>query len=75
MTIEKQKKWVMLIRHLEAALALLDELDEGDGEPAAHAQRAVNTTKREMRRRFGRNPELPMCEILPFPNAGRSSSR
>lgn len=49
---EQHRRWVRLIAHLEGALSLLDELDEGDGQSAAFAQRAVNAAKKELRQRL-----------------------
>ena len=47
----EHRKWIKLIDHLEAALKMLDALDEGDGKSAAFAQRAVDGAKRELRQR------------------------
>jgi len=51
MSASEYRKWVRLILHLEAALTLLDTLDEGDGKSAAFAQSAVDGAKRELRQR------------------------
>lgn len=75
LTVETHKKWVLLVRHLEQALALFDELDEGDGDPAAYAQRAVNAAKRELRDRFGQHAAESNAIIIPFPQPARSMSR
>lgn len=49
---EKQRKKVMAIRRMEEALALLDEMDEGDLDPAAHIQRALIRAKKELRETY-----------------------
>lgn len=50
-TAGEHRKWIELIGHLEAALKMLDALDEGDGKSAAFARRAVDGAKRELRQR------------------------
>lgn len=45
---------VGIIRRLDEALELLDQMDRGDGEGAAFIQRAVDRAKRELRSNFGR---------------------
>jgi len=48
------RKWVAVIRRLDEAPALLDNLDEGENDGATYAQWALDTTKKELRRLLGR---------------------
>lgn len=51
---DTQCRLVGIIRRLDEALELLDQMDRGDGEGAAFIQRAINRAKRELRSNFGR---------------------
>lgn len=51
---ETQRRLVGIIKRLDEALELLDQMDRGDGDGAAFIQRAVNRAKRELRFNFGR---------------------
>lgn len=51
---DTQCRLVGIIRRLDEALELLDQMDHGDGDGAAFIQRAVNRAKRELRSNFGR---------------------
>jgi Fe-S cluster assembly ATPase SufC len=53
MGCDKHRKKVISIRRMEEALALLDEIDEGDLDPAALLQRAVARAKKELRESYG----------------------
>jgi hypothetical protein len=50
---------VGVVRHLEAALAILDEFDVGDGEGAAEIERALQRAKRALRQPGSTLPPLP----------------
>lgn len=60
---DTQCKLVGVIRRLDEALELLDQMDHGDGDGAAFIQRAVNRAKRELRSNFGHYaaPLPPYC--------------
>jgi hypothetical protein len=49
MNCARQRKKLMSIRHMEQAMALLDEIDEGDLDPAAYLERALTRAKKELR--------------------------
>lgn len=51
---DTQCRLVGIIRRLDEALALLDQMGHGDGDGAAFIQRAVDRAKRELRSNFGR---------------------
>lgn len=63
---EQHRKLVGVIRRLEEALALLDEMDRGDGDGAAYIERAVQRAKRHLRSEHGPslNP-LPPRQAAP----------
>lgn len=43
------RQLVMVVRRLEEALAILDEINQGDSNSAAYIERAVQRAKRELR--------------------------
>ncbi len=51
---DTQCRLVGIIRRLDEALELLDQMDKGDSDVAAFIQRAVNRAKGELRSNFGR---------------------
>jgi|TARA_R110002167_G_scaffold222773_5_gene427725 hypothetical protein len=67
---DTQCRLVGIIRRLDEALELLDQMDHGDGDGAAFIQRAVDRAKRELRSNFGR-----YAAPLPPHRAGRSTMR
>ncbi|MDF0546042.1 hypothetical protein PX699_27160 [Sphingobium sp. H39-3-25] len=80
---DTQCRLVGIIRRLDEALELLDQMDHGDGDGAAFIQRAVNRAKRELRSNFGRyaaplpphraNRQAPQLSGRSSPRSGRSS--
>jgi hypothetical protein len=49
------RKWVTVVRRLEEALSVLDELREAGTGSAIHTQAALDQAKKELRARHGRN--------------------
>jgi len=70
---ETQRRLVGIIKRLDEALELLDEMDHGDGDGAAFIQRAVNRAKRELRSNFGRNAAPLPPHRARTPSAKRST--